>query len=85
MRILILDFFLLILGVLFNLTPDIVYKDSKFLKVFSQKSLKFVPSGGKGHVTFDPDFMLLSAEFDPIPEKRAYKKDAFVSLSSNGF
>lgn len=38
----ILHFFLLILGVLFNLAPDVVYKHDRFFKVLLKKDLEFI-------------------------------------------
>lgn len=85
MKSLVLYFFLLILGVLFKLILDIVHKCSRFSKTLSEKGLKFVLSKGRGPVTFDSGFMLLSAKIDLISKKRICKRDAFVVFSSSGF
>ena len=40
----ILHFFLLILGILFNLAPDAVYKRGGFSEALSEKDLEFILS-----------------------------------------
>ncbi len=64
MSSLILDFFLLVLRVPFNLAPDVVYEGGGFCKVFPQKDFKFVQGRGCGIVTFKPAFMFLPLEKD---------------------
>lgn len=85
MRSLILYFFLLVLEVLFNLIPDIVYKYSKFSKNLLKKSLKFFSSGEKGLITFNPGLILLPAEVNLILEEQSYKRYAFVTLGFSDF
>lgn len=82
---LILYFFLLILGVFFNLTLDIIYKRNRFSKTFPKKSLKFVPYRGCGPVILDLSLILLLVEVDLILKKQGYKRDAFLAFSSSGF
>lgn len=73
MRNLVLYFFLLVLGIVFNLTPNAIYKYGRFFKAFPEKSLKLVLSGRDNSVMFDLSLMLLPAKDDPISEKRGYK------------
>lgn len=69
MRSPIFDFFLLVLGVTFNLTSDVIHKRSGFSKVLSEKSLEFILSGESGPITFDSGLMLLPTEVDFLLEK----------------
>lgn len=69
MTSLVIYFFLLVLGVLLNLTPDIIHKYSKFFKAFFEKGLKFVSDRRSGLITIDLSLMLLPAEVDPILEE----------------
>ena len=81
----VLYFFLLILGVPFNLTPDAIYKRGRFSETFSEKDLKFVPYEKVGLVPLSPHLMLLPAEFDPLSEERGCKRYTFVALSISRF
>lgn len=73
------------MGVTLNLTPNIVYKCSKFSEAFPKKCLKLVLSGRNGHVTFDLGLILLSVKVNPILEKQSCKKDAFITLGPISF
>ena len=64
MRSLVLYFFLLVLEVLFNLTPDTIYKCSRFSKTLLEKSLKFVLCEKGGLRLFNPSFILLLAKIN---------------------
>lgn len=75
MSCLILHFFYLILGVFFNLAPDVVYKDSRFSKVFTQKGIKLVKSWWSCIVAFDTAFALLPAEKKICSFKKEVVKD----------
>lgn len=75
----------MVLGVLFNIILDDVYKPSRFFKVFPKKNLKFVPYKKGGSVTFDLSLILLSVEVDLIPEKWGYKKCMFVAFGFSDF
>lgn len=81
----ILKFFLLVLEVSFNYTPDIIYKRSGFFKAFSEKDFEFVPSGKSGPVMFDLSPMLLSVKVDSIPKEQGCKRHAFVAFGSSSF
>lgn len=85
MRNPVLYFFLLVLEVLFNPTPDIIYERSRFSKTFLEKILQFVLCGQSGPITLNLGFMLLLAGIDPILEEQDYEKDVFVTLGFNGF
>lgn len=63
---LVLYFFFLILKVFFDLTPDVVYKQSGFLKTLLKKSFKFVLYEGSNSVLLNLDLMLLPAEINFI-------------------
>lgn len=81
----VLYFFLLVLKVPLNLTPNIIHKGSRFSQTFLEKSLKFFPYKGGGPILFDTDLILLPAEVDPIPEKRDCKRDAFIAFGFSSF
>ena len=83
MRNLVLYFFLLVLQVSFDFTPDIVNKRSRFFKTLSEKSLKFVPSEGSNPVPLNLSLVLLPAEVDFISEERGRKEDALVACSTS--
>ena len=65
----VLYFFLLVLQVSFDFTPDVVYKRGGFSKTLSEKSLEFVLSEGSNPVPLDLNFVLLPAKIDPILEE----------------
>lgn len=75
MRSLVLIFFLLVLKIPFNLSPDTSYKCNRFFKTLLKKSLKFVPSRRDGIIEFKLNFILLLAKFDHILEEQGRKKD----------
>lgn len=81
----ILDFFLLVLGVSFDVTLNVIHKHSRFSKALPEKSLEFVPNKESGPVTFDLGLMLFLAEINLILEEQNYKKDAFVTLGLSSF
>lgn len=66
MRSLILHFFLLVLGVSFNLVPDTVYECSRFSKILSEKGFKFVSGNVVGLVSFLYYFILLPSKVDVV-------------------
>ena len=84
-RGLVLYFFLLILGVFFNLTPDGIHKRGRFFKIFLEKGLKFIPYEGVSLVLFSLSLMLLPAEVDPLLEEWGRKRYVFVALNINRF
>lgn len=75
----------MILGVLFNLNPDVIHKHSGFCKTFFEKNLEFVFIRESSPVMFDLGFILLSAKVNPISKERGCKKDAFVAFSPHNF
>ena len=79
----VLYFFLLVLGVPFNLTPDAVYERGRFSETFSEKRRKFVPCEGDGPVSFNTSLVLLPADVDPISEERGRERDAFISRGTS--
>lgn len=81
----VLYFFLLVLRVSFNFTPNIIHKCNRFSKVYLEKGLKFVLSEGCGLTTLDPDVMLLSTKVDPISKEQSCKKEAFVAFRFSNF
>lgn len=76
MKSLILNFFLLVLRIPLDFSLNADQKGSKFSKTFLDKSLGFVSSKEDGIITFNMDFVLLSAEVDPILKEKSNKKDA---------
>lgn len=66
---LILNFFLLILGILLNFCPDIDHKQGGFFKIFSEKSLKFVLNKEDSIVIFYFGLILMLAKVDLIAKK----------------
>lgn len=85
MRDLVLYFFLLILRVLFNHTPDVIHKCSRFSKTSFEKSLEFVPCERVGSVSLSPSLMLLPPEIDPLLEEQSRKRYTFIAFSTNHF
>lgn len=77
----VLYFFLLILGIFFNLTPDAIHKCSRFSKILLEKGLEFIPCEGVGSVLLSPSLMLLPPEIDLLLAERDCKRYAFVALS----
>lgn len=82
---LILDLFLLVLGILFNFTPDTIHKSGGFSKTFPQEGFKFVLGHRDSVVAFNPSFVLLSAEEDFIFKKRGHKWYLSLDFCSNSF
>lgn len=80
----VLKFFLLVLKILLNLSPDISHKQGKFSKTLLEKDLKFIPNRGDGTLTFDLSLMLLLSEVNLIAKKQDCKRDALVA-SGNGY
>lgn len=85
MKKLILYFFLLILEVSLNFILDIVYKHSRFSKIVSKKSLKFVLGKRNGPITFDLGLILLPVKIDPLIKEQNCKKYAFGTFCTSGF
>lgn len=69
MKRLILHFFILILGVLFDLALDTVYKHSRLFKTLLEKSFKFISDEGVNFISFLLCFVLLLSKVDPISKK----------------
>lgn len=81
MRGSVLYFFLLILEVFFNFTPDAIHKCGRFSKFLLEKGLEFIPCEGVGSILLCPSLMLLPPEIDPLLAERDHKRYAFVALS----
>lgn len=62
----ILNFFLLVLRISLNLSSDTSHEESRFSKVFLEKSFKFVSNKRDGTIAFNMDLTLLPAEVDLI-------------------
>lgn len=73
MRKSILYFFLLMLKIPLNHAPDAGYKQSRFFKILSKKSLEFIFSRRGSTVLFNLGLMLLLAEIDLVAKKRSCK------------
>lgn len=80
-----MHFFLLILEILFNLIPDIIYKHSRFFKTLLKKSFEFILNKKIGFVLFFLHFMLLLSRIDSILEEQGYKKYLFEVYTSSHF
>lgn len=75
---LILYFFLIMLKIILNLSPDTSYKHSKFLKTLLKKSFKFALSKKDNIITFNLSFELLLAEVNSISKKQNCEKNALI-------
>ena len=78
-------FFLLILGVFFNLIPDAIYKCGRFSKTFLEKSFKFILYKGVGFVSLSSSLILLPLKINPLTKEEACKKYAFIAFSFSRF
>lgn len=83
MRSIVLDFLLLVLKILLNLSSDAIYKCNRFSKIILEKSLKFISNKKNYIVAFNLSFVLLSVKVNPILEKQDYKKDALVAYGTS--
>ena len=81
-RVPILYFFLLVLGILLDFGPDASHKQGGFSKTLPEKGFQFVPSRRDGIVAFNLSFVLLPAEVNPISEQQGREGDAFVARDS---
>ena len=79
---LVLYFFLLILGVSFDFTPDIVNKRGRFSETLLEEGLEFVPSEKSNSVLLNLSLMLLPAEVNSILKEQSRKGDALVARST---
>lgn len=76
---LVLYFFLLILEIPLDLIADVVHKWSRFIKIFSQKNLKFVSKKRNNSIVFDLGLVLLPTKVGLVSKKKL-QKDALVAL-----
>lgn len=83
MKNLILNFFLLLLRILLNFSPDASYKRSGFSKTLLKKGLKFIPSRKSSTITFNLSFVLLSVEIDLIAKIQSCKRHTFRAYGNN--
>lgn len=74
----VLNFFLLILKILLNLSPDAYYKCSRFLKILLEKNFKFVLNRKNTTIPFYLNLALLFIEVNLVSKKLSYKKDVFM-------
>ena len=79
----VLYFFLLVLQVSFNFTPDVVNKRSGFFETLLKEGLKIVLSKESNPVTLNLSFLLLLAEVDLILKEQGCKKDALVARGTD--
>lgn len=82
MRSLVLNLFFLVLQVSFDLSLDVYYKRDEFFKTLLEKRFKFISTKKDDIFAFHSSFILLSAEVNPIVEKKSCKKDALMSCST---
>ena len=78
-----LYFFLLMLKVSFDFTPDVINKRGRFSETLSEECLKFVLSKESDQVLLNLSFVLLPAEVDLISKERGRKGDALVARGTN--
>lgn len=76
----ILFFFLLVLRILFNVSPDTSHKQNRFSKTPLKKSLKFILYKSNSFVAFILTFFLLLVEINLVFEEHNYKKERVCSL-----
>ena len=69
----ILYLLLLVLGMSFNLGPDIRHECGRFFKTLLKKSLEFIPSKGGSVVALNLGLVLLPVEVNPVLEERGCK------------
>lgn len=81
LKSLILNFFLLILRILFNFNPDVYQKYNWFSKTLLKKDIKFVLYKRNNTIIFNLSFVLLQVEINLIAEKQNCKKDVFRPYS----
>lgn len=74
----VLYFFLLVLQVFFDFTPDVVNKRGRFSKILSEKCFKFVLSEESNPVPLNLNLVLLPIKVDFILKKQDRKRDALV-------
>lgn len=81
---LILDFFLLVLGVSFDFTLDTIHKSDGFIsQAFPEEDSKLFLTKKCGSITFNPVLVLLLSKEDPIPKEGDYKRYAFMTFGSD--
>ena len=66
-------FFLLVLGIPFNLSPDVCHERGGFSKTLPEKGLEFVPRRGDGTVAFNLSLVLLPVELILLQKNEAAK------------
>lgn len=68
-------FFLLVLGIPLDFSPNADYKRCRFSKTLLEKGFELVPNRGVGTVIFNLGFKLLPADIDPIPKEQSRKNN----------
>lgn len=71
---LVLNLFLLVLGIPLDLSPDGSHKGGRFSKTLPEKSFKFILSKRYGIITFNLRFVLLPLKVNYIPKEQSRKK-----------
>lgn len=69
----ILNLFLFVLGISFNLSLDASYKGGEFSKVLLKKNLKFLPNRRDGTIIFNLSLLVLLIKVDYIPKNQSCK------------
>lgn len=71
------------LRILFNLYPDVSYKQYRFFKTLLEKGFKFVPSKGGGIVALNLGLVLLLAKVNLIPKEQGRKGDVLEAYNTS--
>lgn len=77
-----MNFFLLVLRILFNFSPDVGHKCGRFSKTLSKKGLEFILYRKNTTVVLNLSLMLLLVEIDFILKKQGCKRDALLAYST---
>lgn len=70
-----MNFLLLVLKILLDLSSDADHKGGKFSETLPKKNIKFFPNGRNGIIVFKLSLVLLSVKVDLISEKQGCKKN----------
>lgn len=70
-----MNFFLLVLKIPLDLSPDASHKGNRFSKILLEKNLEFVSNRGAGIITLNLSFILLLIEVELILDKLGHKRD----------
>lgn len=76
-------FFLFILEILFDFSPNASYKQNRFFESLLKKGFEFILNRENGFIVFNLSFVLLPAEVDYVLEKRSCKEDILMAPGIN--